>query len=147
MVALTAAAATAATVVKFIGTIAARQYDQLPAFLAPNSIWWTAGNPDLPGDAGGPEDAFTHLDILRFSQSYTNYSVTITNQLTEGKKSAIEVQTVGQGPFDLFYMNNVSMFFTLDQHNKIELVHEWSDRIEINWLLQWFKDHNITEPV
>ncbi|KAJ6442756.1 hypothetical protein O9K51_03931 [Purpureocillium lavendulum] len=143
MVAITATAATAATIVKFIGHISARQYDQLPGFLAEKATWWTAGNPDLEGDAGGSQDALAHVNVLKAAKVYTDYSFTIKNQVTERNKSIIEGQVVGDGPKDLHYVNNITMAFTLDHHNKITLVHEYADRIEINWLLKYLKDHNI----
>lgn len=143
MVAIAATAATAATIIKFIGHISARQYDQLPCFLAEKATWWTAGNPALEGDSGGSQDALAHVNVLKASKIYTDYSFVIKNQVTEKNKSIIEGQVIGDGPQDLHYVNNITMAFTLDNHNKITLVHEYADRMEINWLLKYLKDHNI----
>jgi ketosteroid isomerase-like protein len=147
MVSPTSTSAVAATVAKFIGTISSRNYDKLPGFLAPDAVWWTAGNPALPGDDGGAEPALDHVDLLRGGGNrYDEYSFTILSQVTEHSKSVIEGRVVGKGPLDLVYVNNVTMHFTLDAHNKIQLVHEYIDRIQVNWLIQWLQDHNITSP-
>lgn len=110
MVSPTTTSAVAATVAKFIGTISSRNYDQLPGFLAPDAVWWTAGNPSLPGDDGGAEPALDHVDLLRGGGNrYDEYSLTILSQVTEHSKSVIEGRVVGKGPLDLVYVNNVTM--------------------------------------
>jgi ketosteroid isomerase-like protein len=143
MVALNIAATTAATIVKFVAFISARNYDPLPGFFAVNATWWSLGNPNLAGDSGGSQDAVEHVTVLKNAKVYENYSFTIKNQVTEGHKSIIEGQVHGQGPQGLDYLNNITMAFTLDEHHKITQVHEYYDRIEVNYLLQFLRDHNL----
>ena len=147
MVAFPQTASVAATIVKLASYISSRQYDALPAFFAPNATWYTGGNPTLPGDTGGTVTAVSYINTLRNSAVYDKYSFTITNQVTEGLKSFIEAQVVGDKAPDLHYVNNATFAFTLDREGLITVVRAYEDQIEINYVVQWLKDHNVVSMI
>lgn len=132
---------TLATVAKFIGYISSRNYEPLPGFFAPNATWFALGDPAFPGDTGGTVLATTYLSTLPSAAVFDSYSIDIQNTVVEGYQANVEVRITGDLD-DLHWVNNASYTFRLNQDFKITVLDFYTDRIAVNWLVDWLGEHS-----
>ncbi|CAJ2513044.1 Uu.00g011630.m01.CDS01 [Anthostomella pinea] len=130
-----------ATVIAFIGDLSDRKWDSLPGYFTSDANWWTSGNPDLVTGAG-TTTVTEHLPLLSgLADQFTDYSFDIVNIVGDTGRVMLEAQAKGLGPQDLVYINNITMSLKMTDAGKIADMREYPDHVEINWLIQWFQDH------
>lgn len=131
---------TLATVAKFIGYISSRNYQPLAGFFAPNATWFTLGSTAFPNDTGGAVPATQYLATLPNAAVFDSYEIDIQNTVVEGYMANVEVRITGDLG-ELHWVNNASYTFHLDSDFKITLLDFYTDRIAVNYLVQWLADH------
>ncbi|OTB00247.1 hypothetical protein M426DRAFT_324470 [Hypoxylon sp. CI-4A] len=133
-----------AIVSSYVATLSRREYDQVASYYAPNANWWLNGNPAQNPDAGdGTVD--TRLPTLpNLLGRFDKLSFDVLNIVEQGDKVIAETMCTGLGPQDLVYVNNITMSFVLDTDGKFTTVKEFPDFNELNWVNNWFDEHNTT---
>ena len=125
----------------YINSISNREYDSLASYFTSDATWWVSGNPERVLKAG-LKPAAEHLpELPNLLTRFDEYRYDIINIVGEGPNVMVEGQAVGTGPEDLVYVNNITSAFTVTRDGLISTVREYPVHKEIDWLLQWFKDH------
>ncbi|KAI0377949.1 hypothetical protein F5Y04DRAFT_284415 [Hypomontagnella monticulosa] len=133
-----------AIVASYIGCIHRRDWETLPTFFAPNANWWVNGNPARVPQAGDGSVRERLPSLPGLLGRFESYSFDVRNIVVEGNKAIAEATATGRGPLDLVYVNNITMSFVINREGKITTLKEYPDYNELNWVLQWFKDHEIS---
>ncbi|XXH00120.1 hypothetical protein Hte_006462 [Hypoxylon texense] len=131
-----------AIVTSCIDCISRRQWDQLPAYFAAGANWWINGNPARVPQAGDGAVADRLPMLPALLGRFDAYRFDVRHVVAEGRRAVVEATATGRGPLDLVYVNNVTMAFELDGDGKITTLREYPDFNELNWVLEWFNEHN-----
>lgn len=128
-------------VTAYLTSISNREFDSLAGYFTPNATWWISGNPERVPKAGLKPASEQLPNLPNLLTRFEEYRYDIVNILGEGPNVLVEAQAVGTGPEDLLYVNNITSAYTVSGDGLIETVREYPVHKEIDWLLQWFKDH------
>ncbi|KAI1376557.1 hypothetical protein F4677DRAFT_418904 [Hypoxylon crocopeplum] len=131
-------------VTSYISCISRRDWNQIPTYFAPGANWWINGNPARVPQAGDGSVADRLPNLPGLLGRFDIYSFDILNIIAESEKVVVEAKATGRGPLDLVYVNNVTMSFVLNGDGKITSLREYPDYNELNWVLGWFKEHNMS---
>ncbi|KAI1385119.1 uncharacterized protein F4822DRAFT_431970 [Hypoxylon trugodes] len=133
-----------AIVTSYVTTLGERKYDQIALYFAPNANWWVNGNPACNPDAGDGTVATRLPTLPGLLGRFDNLSFDVLNIVEQDDKVIAETICTGLGPQDLVYVNNITMSFVLNDDGKFTTVREFPDFNELNWVNEWFKEHNTT---
>ena len=131
-----------AVVTAYLSAISSRDFDALPSYFTPNATWWISGNSARVPKAGERPASEQLPNLPNLLTRFDEYSYNVENILSgPGGRVMVEAQAIGKGPEDLLYVNNITSSYVVTREGKINHVREYPEHKEIDWLLEWFKEH------